>query len=111
LRGLHYQAAPFEEVKLVRCTMGAIYDVIIDLRTSSPTFRQCLGGGAHGEQSLMLYIPEGFAHSFQSLGDDTEVFYLMSQFYAPDYARGVRRDNPAFGLQWPVAECTISDKD
>jgi dTDP-4-dehydrorhamnose 3,5-epimerase len=95
LRGLHYQIAPYEEAKLVYCTKGAIYDVIIDLRASSLTFKKWFGVDLTAENRRMLYIPEGFAHGFQTLEDDTEVFYQMSEFYNPEYARGIRWNAPA----------------
>lgn len=111
LRGLHYQAAPFGEIKIVRCTMGAIYDVIVDLRPGSPTFTQYVGIELSARNRLMLYIPEGFAHGFQSLADESEVAYQMSQVYAPGYARGVRYDDPALGIVWPRAVSVISERD
>ena len=111
LRGMHYQAAPHEEARLVRCTRGGIYDVIIDLREKSPTFKQHIAVTLTAQNYTMLYIPEGFAHGFQTLEDNTEVLYQMSEFYAPSYARGVRWDDPAFGIQWPPAERIISERD
>jgi dTDP-4-dehydrorhamnose 3,5-epimerase len=111
LRGMHYQAAPYEEAKLVRCTMGAVYDVIIDLRADSPTYRQWLAVELTADNRLMLFIPKGFAHGFQTLTDETEVFYQMSQFYAPDYGRGVRWDDPAFNIAWPADKRIISERD
>src|SRR6266487_3389064 len=103
LRGMHYQISPHAEAKLVRCTMGAIYDVIIDLRPHLPTFKQWIAVELTAENRQMLYIPEGFAHGFQTLTDNTEVYYQMSQFYYPEYSRGVRWDDPAFGIVWPEA--------
>jgi len=112
LRGMHYQTAPYEEAKLVRCTRGAIYDVIIDLRAGSATFRQWLGVTLTSQNHRMLYMPESFAHGFQTLEDETEVFYQMSEFHAPAHASGVRWDDPAFNIQWPLlSELIISDKD
>jgi len=111
LRGMHYQVAPHEEVKLVRCTSGAIYDVIIDLRSDSETFKQWVAIELTAENRRMLYIPEGIAHGFQTLEDNTEVFYQMSAFYHPECARGVRWDDPAFGTEWPEDKRIISDKD
>lgn len=111
LRGMHYQAAPYQEVKLIRCTRGAIHDVLIDLRPTSPTFRRHIAVVLDCESRRMLYVPEGLAHGFQTLEDDTEVFYQMSEFYAPDHARGVRWNDPAFGIRWPEAERTISERD
>jgi len=111
LRGMHYQAAPFAETKLIRCTSGAIYDVIIDLRPGSPTFKRWVALELTSDNRCMLYIPEGFGHGFQTLEADTEVFYQMSQFYAPEYVRGVRWDDPTFGISWPTEERTISERD
>jgi dTDP-4-dehydrorhamnose 3,5-epimerase len=111
LRGMHYQAAPFEEAKLVRCTSGALYDVIIDLRPESPTYKQHFGVSLTPEARNMLYIPEGFAHGFLTLADNTEIFYQMSEFYAPDHARGVRWNDPAFSIEWPGAVQVISERD
>ncbi len=111
LRGMHYQVAPYEEAKLVRCTRGAIYDVIVDLRPESPTFKQWVGVELTVENRRMLYIPEGVAHGFQTLADNTEVFYQMSEFYHPESARGVRWDDPEFGIEWPMTPTAISDKD
>jgi dTDP-4-dehydrorhamnose 3,5-epimerase len=112
LRGMHYQVPPHEEVKIVRCTRGAIYDVIVDLRPSSPTYRRWIGVELTAENRRMLYVPEGFAHGFQTLEDDTETFYQVSEFYAPGAERGLRWDDPAFGVEWPLPESPIlSDKD
>jgi dTDP-4-dehydrorhamnose 3,5-epimerase len=111
VRGLHYQAAPYAEAKLIRCTIGAIYDVIIDLRPDSPTFKRWAAVELTADNHRMLYVPEGFGHGFQTLVDGTEVFYQMSQFYAPDYARGVRWDDPAFEIAWPVETRIISERD
>jgi len=112
LRGMHYQAAPDGQVKLVRCTMGSIYDVIIDLRADSPTFKQWIGLELTAENRLMLYIPKDFAHGFLTLEDDTEVFYQMSAIYAPNSGRGVRWNDPAFGIVWPhVAGIIINSRD
>lgn len=111
LRGMHFQAPPHEEAKLVRCTLGAIYDVIVDIRPQSPTFRQWLGVELSAANRKMLYIPEGLAHGFLTLEDDTEVFYQMSEFYHPECARGIRWDDPVFGIRWPDAPRVISAKD
>lgn len=111
MRGMHYQSAPYEEAKLVRCTRGAIYDVMIDLRADSPTFKQWVGIDLSAENRRMLYIPEGFAHGFLTLEDNTEVFYQMSEFYAPEYAKGVRWNDPAFGIQWPMNIRSITERD
>ena len=111
LRGMHYQAEPYAEVKLVRCTKGAIYDVIIDLRADSPTFKKWFAVELAAKDCKMLYIPEIFAHGFQTLEENTEVFYQMSEFYRPEYAGGVRWDDPAFGIEWPTGPRIIADKD
>lgn len=111
LRGMHYQVAPMAEAKLVRCTRGAIYDVIIDLRHESPTYCEWIAAELNVDNHRMIYIPAGFAHGFQTLMDDTEVFYQMSEFYAPECARGVRWDDPAFGIVWPDDKSIISEKD
>jgi dTDP-4-dehydrorhamnose 3,5-epimerase len=111
LRGMHYQVAPREEAKLIRCTMGSIYDVIIDLRQNSPTFKQHFGVILSAENRHMLYVPHGFAHGFLSLEDRTEVFYQMSEFYSPEHARGVRWNDPAFDIAWPHEPSIISDQD
>jgi dTDP-4-dehydrorhamnose 3,5-epimerase len=111
LRGMHYQAAPHEEAKLVRCTKGAIYDVIIDLRPGSITFKKWLAFDLTEQNRSMLYIPEGFAHGFQTLEDNSEVFYQISEFYHPEYARGFRWNDPAFGIEWRIDDPIISAKD
>jgi dTDP-4-dehydrorhamnose 3,5-epimerase len=111
LRGMHYQAAPYEEAKLVRCTRGAIYDVIIDLRPDSSTFSRWEAVELTCTNYRMLYVPEGFAHGFQTLEDDTEIFYQMSEFYAPEHARGVRWNDPAFEIQWPLTDRAMSTRD
>jgi dTDP-4-dehydrorhamnose 3,5-epimerase len=111
LRGMHFQIAPFAEAKLIRCTAGSIYDVIIDLRPSSPAFRQHFAVELSAGNHRMLYVPEEFAHGFQTLEDNTEVFYQMSQFYSAEHARGVRWDDPAFGIVWPTGERTIIERD
>lgn len=111
LRGMHFQHAPKAEAKLVRCTRGAILDVIIDLRRNSPTHGQWLGVELTRENHRMLYVPEGFAHGYQTLVDDTEIYYLTSEFYAPECASGVRFDDPAFGIQWPLPVELMSNQD
>ena len=111
LRGMHYQLSPYEETKLVRCTRGAIYDVIIDLRPDSTSYTQWIGVELTEENYKMLYVPENFAHGFQSLKDDTEVTYQVSQFYTPGSESGIRWDDPAFSLKWPIEIKVISDKD
>ena len=111
LRGMHYQTAPHEEARLVRCTRGAIHDVIIDLRPDSSTFKQWIAEKLTEKNYRMVYVPEGFAHGFLTLEDRTEVFYQMSEFYAPASARGVRWNDPAFGIEWPIAVQVISSRD
>lgn len=111
LRGLHYQAAPHEEAKLVRCTRGAIFDVAVDLRRHSPTFRHHVSVVLSSENRKMLYVPEGCAHGLQTLEDDTEVFYQISQFHSPEHGRGVRWDDAAFAIEWPAAERIIIERD
>jgi dTDP-4-dehydrorhamnose 3,5-epimerase len=111
LRGMHYQIAPHEEAKLVRCTRGAIYDVAVDLRPASPTRKQWLAVELTAENGRALYIPEGCGHGFQTLADDTEVFYQMSEFYHPESARGVHWNDPQLKIPWPVASKIISPHD
>jgi dTDP-4-dehydrorhamnose 3,5-epimerase len=111
LRGLHYQVAPHEEVKIIRCTKGAIYDVIVDLRPSSPTYMQWISKEISEDDRLMIYVPEGFAQGYITLTDNTEIYYQASQFFAPESARGIRYDDPAFGIRWPATVTVISDAD
>jgi dTDP-4-dehydrorhamnose 3,5-epimerase len=111
LRGLHYQLSPSSEVKLVRCTSGALWDVIVDLRPNSPTYLQHVAVELTASNRLALYIPEMFAHGFQALEDATEVFYQMSEFYAPKRARGIRYDDPKLAINWPLPVTSISDQD
>jgi len=111
LRGMHYQAEPYPEAKVVRCTMGAIHDVVIDLRPGSPTFKKWINVELSADNRRALYVPEGFAHGFQTLVDNTEVFYQMSEFFHPECARGVRWDDPAYRVEWPIREVIISQKD
>lgn len=111
LRGMHYQVYPHEETKLVRCTKGSMFDVIIDLRKKSETFKEWFGVDLNAENHKMLYVPEGFAHGFQTLEDNTEVFYQMSEVYVPECARGVRWDDPNFKISWPLQSPIISQKD
>lgn len=111
LRGLHFQLPPSAETKLVRCTRGAILDVILDLRPRSPTWGEWIGVELTEDDATMLYVPEGFAHGFQTLTDDAEVFYLVTAFYAPERERGVRWDDPRFGVEWPLEPTVVSDKD
>ena len=111
LRGMHYQAAPLAEAKLVRCTAGALYDVIIDLRPDSPTYKQHVSEVLSAANYKMMYVPEGFAHGFQTLEDNTEIFYQMSEFYSAEHARGVRYNDPAFGINWMIGNPVIVDRD
>ena len=111
LRGMHYQLPPHEEVKLVRCVRGAIYDVIVDLRSGSPTYCGWVGVKLSAQNYKMLYVPKGFAHGYVALEDDSDVFYLVSEFYTPNSERGVRYDDPAFGIEWPVPVSVVSEKD
>jgi len=111
LRGIHYQITPYQETKLVRCNRGKIFDVIIDLRENSKTYRQWLGIEINSENNNMLYIPEGFAHGFQTLEDNTEVFYQISQEHMPEYARGKLWNDPIFNISWPIKSPIMSDKD
>ena len=111
LRGMHFQTAPYEEAKLVRCTMGAVYDVIIDLRPDSSTFLRWIAVELTAENRKMLYVPENFAHGYQTLADNTEVFYQVSQFYSPGSEQGLRYNDPTFGIKWPMDVQVISHKD
>jgi dTDP-4-dehydrorhamnose 3,5-epimerase len=108
---MHYQAKPHAEVKLVRCTAGAIYDVIIDLRPESPTFMQWFAAELSEENHQMIYVPEGFAHGYQTIEPQTEIFYQVSVFYHPASERGVRWHDPAFGIEWPLSASVVSKKD
>ena len=111
LRGMHYQVTPRAEAKLVRCTAGAIYDVIVDLRPDSGTFKRRTGVELNADNRYMLYIPEGIAHGFLTLSDDAEVLYQMSEYYSAEHARSVRWNDPTFGIQWPGEVLVISDRD
>ena len=111
VRGMHYQAPPHAEAKLVRCTHGAIFDVIVDLRPESVTFKQWLGVELTASNRRMLYIPRRFVHGFQTLDDETEVHYQISEFHHPESARGLRWDDPAFGIDWPLPVAVISGRD
>lgn len=111
LRGMHWQAEPHGEVKVVRCTAGAIYDVIVDVRPESSTFKKWIGVELSAANRRMLYIPKGFAHGFQTLVDEAEVFYFISAFYAPEAARGARYNEPAFAIDWPLPISIIAAKD
>jgi dTDP-4-dehydrorhamnose 3,5-epimerase len=111
LRGMHFQKQPHAEAKLVRCTRGSIYDVAIDLRPGSPTQHLWFGAELSGENHRMLYIPEGFAHGYQTLTDATELVYQMSEYYHPESAGGVRWNDPAFGIKWPLPVTVIAERD
>ena len=111
LRGMHFQVAPHSEVKIVGCSAGAIYDVIIDMRPASPTYRKWQAFELSAENQRQLYVPSGFAHGFQSLTDGTMVGYLISNYYEPSASSGVSYDDPAFGIQWPLPVTAISERD
>jgi dTDP-4-dehydrorhamnose 3,5-epimerase len=111
VRGMHFQTAPHAEAKFVRCTRGSIYDVIVDLRADSPTRGQWFGVELTADAGTMLYAPEGFAHGYQTLADETEMYYFTTARYAPAAARGVRYDDPALGIAWPLPVTVISDQD
>jgi dTDP-4-dehydrorhamnose 3,5-epimerase len=111
LRGMHYQIAPHEEAKLIRCTRGSIYNVVIDIRHDSATFTEWLAVELSAENRRMLYVGEGFANGFQTLEDNTEVHYQMSEFYVPESARGIRWNDPAFAIRWPDGRQILSDRD
>jgi dTDP-4-dehydrorhamnose 3,5-epimerase len=111
LRGMHYQLPPRAETKLVRCVRGKLWDVILDLRPSSPTFGRWFGAELSIENRLMMYVPRGFAHAILTLADETEVIYLVSEFYAPEHERGVRWNDPRFAITWPIEPSAISPKD
>lgn len=112
MRGMHFQREPVEETKTIRCIAGALYDVIIDLRPGSPTFKRWIGIELTAKDRRMMYVPRGFAHGFQTLEDDTEAFYMVSEFHTPEAEGGVRWNDPAFGIEWPVTPPTqMSEKD
>lgn len=111
LRGMHYQVDPHAEAKLVRCTMGAIYDVIIDFRSESSTFRQWFGIELTAHNHKMIYIPEGFAHGFQTLEEDSELLYLHTEFYSAEHEGGIRYNDPMINISWPLEVTGISEKD
>jgi dTDP-4-dehydrorhamnose 3,5-epimerase len=111
LRGMHFQRAPYEEVKIIRCTRGALLDVIIDLRRESSTFRQWVSVELTADSRRMLYVPKGFAHGYLTLTDGVEAYYHVSTAYTPAYADGVAWDDPAFGIKWPFPPTVISDRD
>lgn len=111
IRGLHYQLAPSEETKLVRCVAGAIWDVIVDMRTESPTYLQSFGAKLSAENGCQLYVPKGFAHGYMTLDDNTTVAYMVDEYYTPLVERGLRYDDPTLQIYWPRAVSVISDKD
>ena len=111
LRGMHYQKKPFEESKVIRCVKGKIFDVIIDLRSSSSTFKKWFGVELTEENYKMLYVPEGFAHGFQTLEDNTEIIYQVSEFYTPNSELGIHWNDPEFNITWPIEEKIITEKD
>lgn len=111
LRGMHYQLPPMAEVKVVRCIRGSLWDCIVDLRPGSPTYRQWFGAELSAENRLMMYVPQGFAHGFVTLGDDAETLYLASQFYSPEMERGIRWSDPAIAIAWPREPLESSAKD
>ena len=111
IRGMHYQVPPFSEIKLVRCIAGAVYDVIIDLREGSHTYLRHFGTELSGENKKMIYIPEGFAHGFQALTDNCELIYHHSQFYAPGMEAGIRYNEPAVNIEWPLPVINVSARD
>jgi dTDP-4-dehydrorhamnose 3,5-epimerase len=108
---MHFQAEPKPEIKLIRCAAGRIFDVLVDVRAGSPTFGKWEGFELSGENRRQLYVPGGFAHGFQCMTDNCEVFYQMSEFYIPELARGLRWDDPAVGIRWPLAEAFVSERD
>jgi len=111
LRGLHYQVAPYEEVKIVRVTRGSVYDVIVDLRSYSPTYMKWIAMVLSAENRKMLYVPKGVAHGFQTLEDNTEISYQISEFYSPEHSRGIRWNDPQFSVKWPDGKQIMSDRD
>ncbi len=111
LRGMHYQIPPHAETKIVRCIRGALWDCVLDLRLGSPTFGRWYGAELSADNRRMMYVPKGFAHGFITLEDDTEAFYFVDEYYAPDAERGVRWDDPAFNIAWPASPIALSDKD
>jgi dTDP-4-dehydrorhamnose 3,5-epimerase len=111
LRGMHYQLSPKSEDKIIRCIRGSLFDVIIDLRPASETFKQWFGTELNAENRNSLYVPKGFAHGFITLEENTESFYLVTEFYSPQYERGIRYNDPAFNIKWPIDPIVISEKD
>ncbi|HZQ14632.1 MAG TPA: dTDP-4-dehydrorhamnose 3,5-epimerase [Pseudolabrys sp.] len=111
VRGLHFQRAPHAEVKLVRCVKGAVYDVIVDVRENSKTYRRWFGAELSDANGLTMYVPQGFAHGYQALSDGATVFYMVSAFYAPQAEGGLRFDDPKLAIEWPLAVAEVSEKD
>ena len=111
LRGMHYQKSPFQETKFIRCIRGSIYDVVIDLRKDSPTYCQSFGVELNDKNRTALFVPKDFAHGFVSLQDDTEVIYMVSQFYVPNAEEGIRWNDPLFSIDWPIDPVVVSSKD
>ena len=111
LRGMHFQKSPFEETKLVRCTKGSVFDVLVDLRPESPTFKKWFGVKLTEKNHKMLYVPKNFAHGFLTLEDNSEVYYLVTEFYNPEMERGIRYNDPEFNIEWPIDIEEISEKD
>jgi len=111
MRGLHFQIPPYEEIKLIRCTKGKIFNVVIDLRSSSRTYTEWIGIELSDQNRKIIYVPEKFAHGFQTLEDNAEVYYQMSEYYKPESSQGVRWDDPLFSIKWPIAVTTISKRD
>ena len=111
LRGMHFQRTPHREIKLVRCIAGSVFDVIVDLRAGSSTFGQWFGAELSAKNRQMMYVPEGFAHGFQTVEEDSELLYLVSEFYTPGVEGGVRYDDPMLNIQWPLPVSDISEKD
>jgi len=111
LRGMHYQLSPKAETKIVRCIKGSLYDVIVDLRPESPTFLKWFGAELSAENRTMMFVPKGFGHGFITLEENTEAFYLVTEFYSPEHERGLRWNDPKINIQWPVEPLIISDKD
>ncbi len=111
LRGMHYQLSPKAETKIVRCIRGSLYDVIVDLRPSSPTFLKWFGATLSADNRTMIFVPKGFGHGFLTLEENTEAFYLVTEFYSPEHERGLRWNDPKINIQWPIEPVIISDKD
>jgi dTDP-4-dehydrorhamnose 3,5-epimerase len=111
LRGIHYQLAPKAETKIVRCIKGSLYDVIVDLRPGSPTFLKWFGAELSADNRMMMFVPKGFGHAFLTLEENTEAFYMVTEFYAPEFERGIRWNDPKIGIEWPIDPVVISDKD